>query len=75
MEGVGASYAIVQHSPSYMRVVAAHSGHGRTQRTTRYVEIIMHNRRKYMARGGGGLNPIRWLWCHARWHLLYQSDH
>jgi hypothetical protein len=52
MEGArGASYAMVQHSPSYMRIVAARLGHARTQRSARLVGIITRSEKKCVARG------------------------
>jgi hypothetical protein len=46
MEGVGTSYAIVQHFPFCMRVTAARSGHMRTQLTAKVDENYYAQRKK-----------------------------
>jgi hypothetical protein len=66
--GEGDSYAIVQYSPSCVWVAAARSYHVRTQRTARYVEIIMRSERNMWR---GWLNPRPWLWYKARRRPFY----
>jgi hypothetical protein len=68
--GEGASYAIVQHSPSCMRVAAARSGHMRTQWNSK-VGVNYYVQRKKI-RGQGKLNLRPQLWYHVRRHLLCQ---
>jgi hypothetical protein len=54
IEGVGASYAIVQYFPFYMRVTAARSGHVRTQLTAKVDENYYAQHKKIC---DGELNP------------------
>jgi hypothetical protein len=60
MKGVGASYTMVQHSPSCMRVMSPHCVFSKQQGSW---ELL---RAAELMCGRAGLNMGHWLWNHAR---------